>query len=292
MTAESCSTVTSALNSNPSHLRELDLSGNKLGDSGVRNLSDLLKKPQCKLENLQLCKCSIKEKQCGFLTSALKSNPSHLRELDLSWNDLKHTRGEHFYELLKDSRCKLERLRLRSCEITAEDCSAVTSALKSNPSHLRELDLSGNELGGTGVERLGVLLGRKQCKLENLHLCGCSITETQCYLLTQSMCENLSHLRELDFSGNQIENKGLEILCDLLKHSQCKLKILSLKDCGITDVSSLTQSLTNTKALQFLKELKLSKNTIGSSKQKLIDVMQSSSCNLSLVEKEGGVKKF
>ncbi|XDV28529.1 hypothetical protein PO909_031813, partial [Leuciscus waleckii] len=176
MTAESCSTVTSALNSNPSHLRELDLSGNKLGDSGVRNLSDLLKKPQCKLENLQLCKCSIKEKQCGFLTSALKSNPSHLRELDLSWNDLKHTRGEHFYELLKDSRCKLERLRLRSCEITAEDCSAVTSALKSNPSHLRELDLSGNELGGTGVERLGVLLGRKQCKLENLQLVSLCFT--------------------------------------------------------------------------------------------------------------------
>ncbi|CAM4584282.1 unnamed protein product [Leuciscus chuanchicus] len=170
MTHEGCSAVTSALNSNPSHLRELDLSGNKLGDSGVRNLSDLLKNPQCKLENLQLCKCSIKEKQCGFLTSALKSNPSHLRELDLSGNDLKHTRGVHFYELLKDSRCKLERLRLRSCEITAADCSAVTSALKSNPSHLRELDLSGNELGNTGAERLCVLLGRKQCKLENLQL--------------------------------------------------------------------------------------------------------------------------
>ncbi|XDV28557.1 hypothetical protein PO909_031820, partial [Leuciscus waleckii] len=94
------------------------------------------------------------------------------------------------------------------------------------------------------------------------------------------MCYNLSHVRELDFNGNQIENKGLEILCDVLKHSQCKLEILSLKDCGITDVSSLTRSLTNTKALQFLKELKLSKNTIGSSKQKLIDVMQNSSCNL------------
>ncbi|XDV28578.1 hypothetical protein PO909_031832 [Leuciscus waleckii] len=284
-----CCLLTSALQSNPSHLRELDLSENEPGDTGFKNLGDLLKDPQCKLENLRLCKCSIKEKQCGFLTSALKSNPSHLRELDLSGNDLKHTRVEHFYELLKDSRCKLVRLRLRSCEITAEDCSAVTSALKSNPSHLRELDLSGNKLGDSGAENLGVLLSKSQCKLENLHLCGCSITEKQCHLLTQSMCLNLSHLRELDFSGNQIENKGLEILCDVLKHSQCKLEILSLNDCGITDVSSLTQSLTNTKALQFLKELDLSKNTIGSSKQKLIDVMQNSSCNLSLTEEEGGV---
>ncbi len=52
MTDEGCSAVTSALKSNPSHLRELDLSGNELGDSGVKNLSDLLMNPQCKLEKL------------------------------------------------------------------------------------------------------------------------------------------------------------------------------------------------------------------------------------------------
>ncbi len=50
MTDEGCS----ALKSNPSHLRELDLSGNELGDAGFENLSDLLKNPQCKLEILAL----------------------------------------------------------------------------------------------------------------------------------------------------------------------------------------------------------------------------------------------
>ncbi len=54
MTDEGCSVVTSALKSNPSHLRELDLSRNKLGDSGVKNLSDLLMNTQFKLEKLQL----------------------------------------------------------------------------------------------------------------------------------------------------------------------------------------------------------------------------------------------
>ncbi len=46
--------MTSALKSNPSHLRELDLSENKIGDSGFETLSDLLMNPQCKLEKLEL----------------------------------------------------------------------------------------------------------------------------------------------------------------------------------------------------------------------------------------------
>ncbi len=54
ITEKQCLILTSALKSNPSHLRELDLSGNKLGDSGVKNLSDLLMNPQCMLEKLQL----------------------------------------------------------------------------------------------------------------------------------------------------------------------------------------------------------------------------------------------
>uniref|UniRef100_A0A673I265 NACHT LRR and PYD domain-containing protein n=1 Tax=Sinocyclocheilus rhinocerous TaxID=307959 RepID=A0A673I265_9TELE len=343
MTDEGCSALTSALKSNPSHLRELDLSENKLGDSGFENISNLLMNPQCKLEILALCKCSIKEKQCVFLTSALKSNPSHLRELDLSGNVLKHTRVNKFYDILKDSRFKLEGLRLRYCAIKAEDCSTLTSALKSmsshlrelalsgneigqlgatnlsdllmnpqcklekldlcrcsitekqcliltsalksNPSHLRELNISVNQLGDSGVENLGVLLGSSQCKLDKLHLCGCRITEKHCFILTSDLCSNLSHLRELDLSGNKIENKGVQILCDILNNSHCKLERLSLNDCGITDVACLAQSLAETKVLLFLKELDLSNNKIGDSKQQLMDVLQDSNCELNL-EKE------
>ncbi|KAK2906506.1 hypothetical protein Q8A67_005491 [Cirrhinus molitorella] len=62
--------------------------------------------------------------------------------------------------------------------------------------------------------------------------------------------------------------------------SRCKLERLSLYDCGITDVSSLTQSLTNTKVLQFLKWLDLRDNKIGYSKQRLIDVLRDSNCFL------------
>ncbi|XP_039537911.1 ribonuclease inhibitor-like [Pimephales promelas] len=52
VTDEGCVALASALRSNPSHLRKLSLSHNKLGDSGVKQLSDPLANPHCKLETL------------------------------------------------------------------------------------------------------------------------------------------------------------------------------------------------------------------------------------------------
>ncbi len=50
------------------------------------------------------------------------------------------------------SHCSFCRLRL--CNLSDKSCAALTSALRSNPSHLRELDLSENELGDDGVNFL------------------------------------------------------------------------------------------------------------------------------------------
>uniref|UniRef100_A0A4W5RL98 SPRY-associated domain-containing protein n=1 Tax=Hucho hucho TaxID=62062 RepID=A0A4W5RL98_9TELE len=51
-TEEGCASLVSALRSNPSSLRELDLSYNHPGDSGVRLLSAGLEDPHCRLEKL------------------------------------------------------------------------------------------------------------------------------------------------------------------------------------------------------------------------------------------------
>uniref|UniRef100_A0A669BG51 B30.2/SPRY domain-containing protein n=1 Tax=Oreochromis niloticus TaxID=8128 RepID=A0A669BG51_ORENI len=85
LSGRSCE-VLSALNFQSSSLRELDLSNNDLQDSGVRLFSAGLKNPHCKLESLSLSGCLITEEGCTSLASALSSNPSHLRELDLSYN--------------------------------------------------------------------------------------------------------------------------------------------------------------------------------------------------------------
>ncbi|XP_053359566.1 NLR family CARD domain-containing protein 3-like [Clarias gariepinus] len=54
ITDEGCAALASALRSNSSsHLRELNLMDNKIGDSRVKLLSDLQEDPDCKLETLQ-----------------------------------------------------------------------------------------------------------------------------------------------------------------------------------------------------------------------------------------------
>uniref|UniRef100_A0A8C1MMB3 Uncharacterized protein n=1 Tax=Cyprinus carpio TaxID=7962 RepID=A0A8C1MMB3_CYPCA len=59
VTDEGCSALTSALRSNPSHLRELDLTGNKIRDLEVKLLSDLKDDPRYKLETLYYCEYII-----------------------------------------------------------------------------------------------------------------------------------------------------------------------------------------------------------------------------------------
>ncbi|XP_016382962.1 ribonuclease inhibitor-like [Sinocyclocheilus rhinocerous] len=146
--------------------------------------------------------------------------------LNLSERELGDKRVNQIAALLQDKHCEINTLNLSGCSITAKQCLILTSALKSNPSHLRKLDLSWNELGDSGVENLSDLLMNPQCKLEKLDLCDCSFTEKQSLILTSALKSNPSHLRELNLSLNQIKNTGVKHLCDVLKDSHCKLERL------------------------------------------------------------------
>ncbi|KAL0172897.1 hypothetical protein M9458_033208, partial [Cirrhinus mrigala] len=57
-----------------------------------------------------LIKCSIGEEGCAALISALRSNPSHLRELDLSWNKPGDSGVNLISALLEDPHSKLKKL--------------------------------------------------------------------------------------------------------------------------------------------------------------------------------------
>uniref|UniRef100_A0A8C2DCU3 Uncharacterized protein n=1 Tax=Cyprinus carpio TaxID=7962 RepID=A0A8C2DCU3_CYPCA len=155
ITEQGCAALASAFNSN---LRELDLSRNQIGDSGVTEISSLLRNSQT-LQILSLKNNCITEGGCHVLAAALNSNPSNLTELDLSENKLGNPGMKIILTLFENVQCRLEKLKLNCISITDEGCAALASAFNSN---LRELDLSRNQIGDSGVAEISSLLRNSQ----------------------------------------------------------------------------------------------------------------------------------
>uniref|UniRef100_A0A8C1VF53 NACHT, LRR and PYD domains-containing protein 3-like n=1 Tax=Cyprinus carpio TaxID=7962 RepID=A0A8C1VF53_CYPCA len=162
LSLQQCESLSSALRSSNSCLRELDLGNNDLQDSGVKLLCAGMKSSYCKLNILRLVLCNLTGQCCESLSSVLRSLNSCLRELDLSNNDLLDSGVKLLFNGLKSSHCQLNILRLSGCMVTEEGCCYVTSVLRSNPSLLKELDLSYNHIGESGVK----LLNHPNCTLE------------------------------------------------------------------------------------------------------------------------------
>ncbi|XP_064175581.1 tripartite motif-containing protein 16-like [Anguilla rostrata] len=98
--------------------------------------------------------CNLTESCCDVLASVLRSPHSELRDLELRDNELQDSGVRALSAGLEDPHCKVQRLGLSGCRVTQRGCESLASALCSNPSHLRELDLRYNHPGDSGVRAL------------------------------------------------------------------------------------------------------------------------------------------
>ncbi|XP_067091733.1 NACHT, LRR and PYD domains-containing protein 14-like isoform X2 [Osmerus mordax] len=287
LTEEGCASLASALKTNPSLLRDLDLSNSALRDSDVKLLSAVLVNPLCKLETLRLSGCHITEEGCASLGSVLKST-SFLRQLDLSNNDLKDAGMKLLSAGLGNPLCKLETLRLSCCGVTEEGCAFLASALKTNPSLLRDLDLSKSDLKKSDMKLLSAVLGNPLCKLETLRLSGCHIAEQGCASLASALRSNPSTLRELDLRNNDLQIPEMQLLSDLQWNPLCKLETLRVSSCNITEkaCASLASALKSKPSSP--RELDLSNKDLRKSDMKLLSaVLRSPLCKLETLRLSG-----
>uniref|UniRef100_A0A3P9DFN0 B30.2/SPRY domain-containing protein n=1 Tax=Maylandia zebra TaxID=106582 RepID=A0A3P9DFN0_9CICH len=204
LSEKGCKDLLSVISSQSCSLRELDLSTKRLNDLAVKILSAAVQSPHAKLNILRSARfvfcfllfvcfvfllhpdytlttvfvhvfifrlnvCELLEKNCEALSSMLSSQSSTLTELDLSIKNVQDSGVKLLSAGLQSLNCKLNSLRLSGCCLIAEKgCTSLASALSSNPSHLRELDLSYNHPGASGMKLLSAGLKDPGWRLDTL----------------------------------------------------------------------------------------------------------------------------
>uniref|UniRef100_A0A8C1UVJ8 Uncharacterized protein n=1 Tax=Cyprinus carpio TaxID=7962 RepID=A0A8C1UVJ8_CYPCA len=253
----------------------MNLNNSHLLDSGVKEICEGLKNPVCELKILKLSNCDLNEESCSALTSVLSSDSSSLRDLDLSNNNLQDSGVKLLSDGLKEN-CKLEKLSLSDCSITEEGYKALASALRSNPSHLIELDLTGNDPGQSGVKELNDLLQDPNCQLKTLRFLGPDADEA-CQYVKGIVGKSPLLLRELNLSECKLRVNQISAL---LQDKHCKLNTLILRKCGLTE-ESCSALATVLRSNSSLKELDIGNNNLqDSGVKKLQNGLEDKNCTL------------
>uniref|UniRef100_A0A3P8TJC6 B30.2/SPRY domain-containing protein n=1 Tax=Amphiprion percula TaxID=161767 RepID=A0A3P8TJC6_AMPPE len=167
--------------SSEEHLDVFDLKKYSASEEALLRMLPVIKASNKAL----LSGCNLSWRSCEVLSSVLSSQSSSLRDLDLSNNDLQDSGVKLLSAGLKSPHCELETLSLSGCLVTEEGCSSLVSALSFNPSHLRELDLSYNHPGDSGVKLLSAAVEDPHFRLDSLR----SGSSRCCKFVLKNFCE-------------------------------------------------------------------------------------------------------
>ncbi|XP_038621350.1 NACHT, LRR and PYD domains-containing protein 3-like [Tachyglossus aculeatus] len=208
LTAACCRDLCSALTSNR-NLIYLHLGRNELGDTGVTALCEALKTPSCSLRSLCFLPAEL-----GWATWLQLQVTASAQE--------RRTRHEPRRRVWSRPRRGLS-VRMQDCGLTDACCPNLASVLRCNQ-NLVQLKLWGNDLKDSGVDMLSGSLRAPQCRLQELGLGNCKLTDACCERLSSALGRNRT-LIHLDLQCNFLTESGVQLLHGNLRNLSCTLTI-------------------------------------------------------------------
>ncbi|TKC46642.1 hypothetical protein EI555_011442, partial [Monodon monoceros] len=204
-------------------LLSLNPSTNNLLDDRVKMLCEALMHPKCNLERLSLESCGLTVAGCEDLSLALISN-KRLTRLCLVDSVLGDSGVKLMSDALKQPECTLQSLVLRHCHFTSPSSESLSTSLLCNKS-LTHLDLGSNCLQNDGVKLLCDVFRHPSCSLQDLELMGCVLISACCLDLSSAILNN-PNLKSLDLGNNDLQDDGVGILFEALRHPNCNIQRL------------------------------------------------------------------
>ena len=212
-------------------LTDLDLGPSYISDEGVHMLCNALIKGFCKLNTLSLHSCSLTEKSMHSLRKALCHKHCKLSQMDLKYNAI----GDEgvnilFNDAVRRDQCELTYLNLNGCSLTADCIVALCKALQDEHCKLIFLLLANNAIGDEGVRMMCTdALRREECKLTELDLRHCSLTDECLPLLCETLQDGHCKLEWLNLRGNNFTEEGESSLRDVERTECCKSRGLQIE---------------------------------------------------------------
>ena len=211
-------------------LTSLSLGGNPIRDEGAIVLFITLIKGPRKLTVLRLSNCSLTGQCVPTLVTTLQDEHCKLVKLSLGGNKI----GNEVVRLLCDNaltkeHCKLTDLDLGYCSLTRQCISRLSKALQDERCKLNVLSLMDNDIGDEGACVLFEdALTNENCKLTELALTKCSLTDNCIPILCKTLQDERCGLKTLNLSINTFTANGKKMLRDVEKSDVCKARGLTI----------------------------------------------------------------
>ena len=238
--------------------------------SGIRNydvdvLLDTLIKGPSKLTMLDLTYCSLTDQDIPTIVKFLQDEHCQLTSLSLKSNEIGDKGASMlFKDVLTSEFCKLTHLDLGCCYLTGQCMPDLFKALKDERCQLASLSLKSNRIGDEGASMLFIdVLTSEFCKLTHLDLGMCHLRGQCMPDLFEALKDERCRLTSLTLDGCQMSEKDVVTFFeDVLISDHCKLAALGLIIIPFTTqcMSSLCKALQDERCQ--LTDLSLGHDTI------------------------------